>query len=121
MKRLWLMLTGVIAVSFALLGWVGTGIYQEMPPIPDRVVTTEGKTVIEHGAIAEGQNVWQTMGGGDAAEHLLTRQIRLCECDSRARGISRGRRDLLCCRVNTASGSRDRGRKRTLRVPWPRP
>ena len=57
------MLTGVMAVSFAVLGWIGTRIYQEMPPIPDRVVTTDGKTVIESGAIAEGQNVWQTMGG----------------------------------------------------------
>ena len=63
MKRLWFMLTGVMAVSFAVLGWIGTRIYQEMPPIPDRVVTTDGKTVIESGAIAEGQNVWQTMGG----------------------------------------------------------
>ena len=63
MRRLWLMLSGVMAVSFAVLGWIGTRIYQEMPPIPDRVVTTEGKAVIEPGAIAEGQNVWQTMGG----------------------------------------------------------
>ncbi len=63
MKKLWFLLTGVMAVSFAVLGWIGTRIYQEMPPIPDRVVTTEGKTVIVSGAIAEGQNVWQTMGG----------------------------------------------------------
>jgi len=63
MKRLWFMLTGVMAASFAVLGWIGTRIYQEMPPIPDRVVTTEGRTVIEPGAIGEGQNVWQTMGG----------------------------------------------------------
>jgi len=39
MKGLWLLLTGVMAVSFAVLGWIGTRIYQEMPPIPDRVVT----------------------------------------------------------------------------------
>ena len=63
MKRLWFMLTGVMAASFAVLGWIGTRIYQEMPPIPDRVVTAEGRTVIEPGAIGEGQNVWQTMGG----------------------------------------------------------
>ena len=63
MKRLWLLLAGVMVLSFAVLGWIGTRIYQEMPPIPDRVVTTEGKTVIELGAIGEGQNVWQTMGG----------------------------------------------------------
>jgi nitric oxide reductase large subunit len=30
-----------MAVSFAVPGWIGTRIYQEMPPIPDRVVTTK--------------------------------------------------------------------------------
>ncbi|MFO0890961.1 MAG: nitric-oxide reductase large subunit [Isosphaeraceae bacterium] len=63
MKKLWSLLIGVMLASFAVLGWVGTRIYQEMPPIPDRVVTTDGKDVIAPGAIVEGQNVWQTMGG----------------------------------------------------------
>jgi hypothetical protein len=57
------MLIGVMVVSFAVLGWIGTRIYQEMPPIPDRVLTTDGKTLIGAGVIGEGQNVWQTMGG----------------------------------------------------------
>lgn len=34
-----------------------------MPPIPDRVVTTDGKVVIAGGDIANGQGVWQAMGG----------------------------------------------------------
>ncbi|MGO9464623.1 MAG: nitric-oxide reductase large subunit [Isosphaeraceae bacterium] len=63
MKILWFLLAGVMVVSFTVLGWIGTRIYQEMPPVPDRVVTTQGKTVIEPGAIVEGQHVWQTMGG----------------------------------------------------------
>ena len=63
MKQLWITLTVVMVVSFTVLGWIGTRIYQEMPPLPDRVVTTEGKTVIESAAIGEGQNIWQTMGG----------------------------------------------------------
>jgi nitric oxide reductase subunit B len=53
----------VLVVSFSVLGWIGTRIYQEMPPIPDQVVTTEGKVVIGAGEIGAGQNVWQTMGG----------------------------------------------------------
>jgi nitric oxide reductase subunit B len=57
------MLIGVMVVSFAVLGWIGTRIFQEMPPIPDRVLTTDGKTLIGAGVIGEGQNVWQTMGG----------------------------------------------------------
>ncbi|MCB9922264.1 MAG: nitric-oxide reductase large subunit [Planctomycetaceae bacterium] len=63
MKRLWVLFGLVLIVSFAVLGWVGTRIYQEMPPIPDKVVTSDGKSVIDSGEITAGQNVWQTMGG----------------------------------------------------------
>ncbi len=63
MKRLWLGFVAVMVVSFAVLGWIGTRIYQEMPPIPDQVVTTSGQVVIDKGEIAAGQNVWQSMGG----------------------------------------------------------
>ena len=63
MKRLWLAFGTVIVVSFSILGWIGTRIYQEMPPIPDRVVTREGRVVIGSGEIGQGQNIWQTMGG----------------------------------------------------------
>jgi nitric oxide reductase subunit B len=63
MKKLWISFAVVVAVSFGILGWIGTRIYQEMPPIPDRVVTTEGKEVVASGEIGRGQNVWQSMGG----------------------------------------------------------
>ncbi|MDX2039468.1 MAG: nitric-oxide reductase large subunit [Isosphaeraceae bacterium] len=63
MKRLWATLAFVLTASFAVLGWVGTRIYQEMPPIPDRVVTSDGVEVIGPGEISDGQNVWQSLGG----------------------------------------------------------
>ena len=63
MKRLWLAFGIVVLVSFSVLGWVGTRIYQEQPPIPDQVVTTDGQVVIPGGDIGKGQNVWQAMGG----------------------------------------------------------
>jgi nitric oxide reductase subunit B len=63
MKRLWLFFALVLLVSFTVLGWVGTRIYQEAPPIADRVVTTDGKVVIQEGEILAGQNVWQSLGG----------------------------------------------------------
>ena len=37
--------------------------YQEAPPLPERVVTTEGREVVGAGEISRGQNVWQAMGG----------------------------------------------------------
>jgi nitric oxide reductase subunit B len=63
MQRLWWIFAGVLVVSFAVLGWIGTRIYQEMPPIPDRVQTTGGRIVLDKGEIAAGQNVWQSLGG----------------------------------------------------------
>jgi nitric oxide reductase subunit B len=63
MKRLWISFALVLAVSFTILGWIGTRIYQEAPPIPERVVTPDGTLLIEPGQIAAGQNVWQAMGG----------------------------------------------------------
>ncbi|MBX7187272.1 MAG: nitric-oxide reductase large subunit [Vicinamibacteria bacterium] len=63
MKRLWIALAVVMVFSFGVLGWIGSRIYQEMPPVPDRVVTTDGAVVVPEGAILRGQNVWQSMGG----------------------------------------------------------
>jgi nitric oxide reductase subunit B len=63
MRRYWIAFILVILSSFAVLGWVGTRIYHTMPPVPDRVVTTDGTDVIPLGDIAAGQNVWQSIGG----------------------------------------------------------
>jgi nitric oxide reductase subunit B len=63
MKKLWIAFAIVLVFSFAVLGWIGTRIYQEMPPIPARVVTAEGQVMIADGEIGQGQNVWQSMGG----------------------------------------------------------
>jgi nitric oxide reductase subunit B len=63
MRRLWLAFAAVLLFSFAVLGWVGTRIYQQAPPLPNQVVTTDGKAVIRSGEIQKGQNVWQAMGG----------------------------------------------------------
>ncbi|WP_442483283.1 nitric-oxide reductase large subunit [Aeoliella sp. SH292] len=63
MKRLWLAFAAVMIFSFLILGWIGTRIFQEMPPIPDQFVTTSGATLIDRGDIGAGQNVWQSLGG----------------------------------------------------------
>ena len=63
MKQLWIAFALVLFVSFAVLGWIGTRIYQEAPPIVNKVVTTDGTLVIDAGEVSAGQNVWQTLGG----------------------------------------------------------
>jgi nitric oxide reductase subunit B len=63
MKQLWLTFALVLFASFAVLGWIGTRIYQEAPPLAARVMTTDGQIVIDEGQIQAGQNVWQSLGG----------------------------------------------------------
>lgn len=63
MKKLWIGFAIVFTLSFSVLGWIGTRIYQEMPPIPDAVLTTDGVIVIPSRDVSSGQNVWQSMGG----------------------------------------------------------
>ena len=63
MKKLWITFAVVMVVSFSVLGWIGTRIYQEMPPIPARIVDTSGIVVVADGDIGRGQNVWQALGG----------------------------------------------------------
>ncbi len=53
----------VVLFSFAILGWVGTEVFRQAPPIPSEVATTEGTVLIPGGQIMDGQNVWQAMGG----------------------------------------------------------
>ena len=63
MKKYWLAFTAVIVISFTVLGWIGVRIYQQAPPIPEKVITTTGETVFTREDIERGQNVWQAMGG----------------------------------------------------------
>lgn len=63
MRKLWTAFALVLVVSFSILGWIGTRIYQEAPPLLDRVLSADGAVVIDRGDIAAGQNVWQSLGG----------------------------------------------------------
>ncbi len=61
--RLWIALGLVIAGSFSVLGYFGWELYRQAPPVPERVVTTDGDVVFQRADIRDGQNVWQSMGG----------------------------------------------------------
>ncbi len=62
-KRLWLILSVGMIVSFGVLLFMGQQIYQMAPPIPKAVVSTTGETLFTHDDIQIGQNVWQSIGG----------------------------------------------------------
>ncbi|QTE21253.1 nitric-oxide reductase large subunit [Polaribacter cellanae] len=64
MKKIWLAFISVIVLSFAVLIWVGTEVYQKQPPIPKKVIVKDTNEVfytIED--IQIGQNVWESIGG----------------------------------------------------------
>jgi nitric oxide reductase subunit B len=62
-RRLWLAFGAVVVLSFAVLGWTGLRIYQEAPPVPELVMTSDGRQLLGPGDIHRGQNVWQSIGG----------------------------------------------------------
>jgi nitric oxide reductase subunit B len=59
----WFAFFAVVIASFAVLGYYGWELYREAPPVPDRVVTPDGKVVFTGQQIRDGQNVWQSIGG----------------------------------------------------------
>lgn len=62
-KKLWIGFALVVIISFAVLGYYGYEIYQQAPPVPEKVVTTEGTVLFTGQDIKDGQNVWQSIGG----------------------------------------------------------
>ncbi len=65
-RRLWISLIAVMVLSFLVLGYYGGEIYRKAPPIPKRVVTTDGQVLFTAQDIKDGQNVWQSIGGQQA-------------------------------------------------------
>jgi nitric oxide reductase subunit B len=63
LKRLWLILAASMVLMFGTLVFFGTQIYQQMPPIPERFISTAGTLVFSRAEIEQGQNVWQSLGG----------------------------------------------------------
>lgn len=62
-KKLWTLLAALLIVSFAVLLWSGNQIYQKAPPMPERVVSTDGRVIYTRDEIETGRQVWQSMGG----------------------------------------------------------
>lgn len=62
-RKLWLGFALVIILSFSVLLYYGYEIYQQSPPIPEKIVTEDGRLVFTGRQIRDGQNVWQSTGG----------------------------------------------------------
>jgi nitric oxide reductase subunit B len=62
-KKLWISFMLVMTISFAVLIYYGREIYRQAPPIPDKVMTSNGTVLFTGQDIKDGQNVWQSLGG----------------------------------------------------------
>jgi nitric oxide reductase subunit B len=49
-------------VGFAVLGYLAYRVHAEHPPIPDRVLGSDGKVIFSGGDVMEGQHVFQKYG-----------------------------------------------------------
>jgi len=64
MRKIWIAFTSVVVLSFIVLIWVGTEVYQTQPPIPEKVIIKEtGAVFYTKDDIQTGQNVWESIGG----------------------------------------------------------
>ena len=53
-KRLWLLLGGVLFVTFFVLGWFGKEVYRQVPPLPESIQSTTGQTLFTKEDILNG-------------------------------------------------------------------
>lgn len=62
-KKLWIALSLVILISFSVLLYFGSQIYQQAPPVPQQVTDESGDVLFTGQDIKDGQNIWQSIGG----------------------------------------------------------
>jgi nitric oxide reductase subunit B len=63
MKRYWVALMCVLVGTFTILGFFGSEVYRQKPPIFEELKTSDGKIIYTKEDILTGQTVWQSIGG----------------------------------------------------------
>jgi len=62
-KKLWIGFIAVMVLSFSVLLYFGKEIYKQAPPVPLKVVKSDGTVLFTGQNIKDGQNIWQSLGG----------------------------------------------------------
>ncbi len=62
-RKLWTWLAIICAISFSILGWVGTEIYVAAPPIAKQVISNNGDVIFTGEQMQDGQRAWLAAGG----------------------------------------------------------
>ena len=62
-RKLWWGLAALLASTFAVLLWMGGEIHRQEPPMPTKVVSTDGAVLYTRTDMETGREVWQSIGG----------------------------------------------------------
>lgn len=62
-RKLWWALIITVGVTFSLLGYFGSEVYRQAPPIPGQFVSESGQALYSETDILDGQTAWQSVGG----------------------------------------------------------
>jgi nitric oxide reductase subunit B len=62
-RKLWIGLFTLLVSSFAVLLFMGREIYRQAPPMPERVLASDGAVIYTGDDIRRGRQVWQSIGG----------------------------------------------------------
>ena len=62
-RLLWIGLITIVLASFGALLYYGNEIYQESPPTPEKIITSDGEVIFTGDDIRSGQDVWRSIGG----------------------------------------------------------
>ena len=62
-QRLWIIFGVSMLLMFSTLLFFGGKVYQDKPPIPTFVKSSQGEEIYTKKSIEKGQNIWQSLGG----------------------------------------------------------
>ncbi len=62
-KKYWIAVVAVLIIGFSILGYLGTDVYHQAPPVPTAYVSQDGQVLFTKEDILHGQSAWQSTGG----------------------------------------------------------
>lgn len=62
-KKYWIAVVAVLIIGFSILGYLGTDVYHQSPPVPTAYVSQDGQVLFTKEDILHGQSAWQSTGG----------------------------------------------------------
>lgn len=62
-KKYWIAVVAVLIIGFSILGYLGTDVYHQAPPVPAAYVSQDGQVLFTKEDILHGQSAWQSTGG----------------------------------------------------------